>query len=92
MEEILLAIFIISIKFGISVIILKTLPENKNKLLMFRYFLLITIKNLLIFALVIYYIQQSQYDSILFYGALLVSYIVYLPLELNYTRKYFAKK
>lgn len=92
MIEIVLAVFIISIKFGISVIILKTLPEKISKNSLFRYFLLITTKNLLIFAIVIYYMQQKEYDNILFYGALFVSYIVYMPFEFNYTRKFFLRQ
>jgi hypothetical protein len=89
MIEIVIAIVVISLKFILSVVILKTLPFQKSNLAMFRYFLLITIKNLIIFAIVIYFIQQSQYDKNLFYIALFISYILYLPFELNYTRKFF---
>lgn len=92
MLEIFIAIVIITIKFAISVVILKTLPHNKNKLAIFRYFILITLKNLIIFVLAIYSVQHSTLDKNTFYIALFVSYILYLPLELNYTRKFFKVK
>lgn len=92
MFEIFLAVLIIGIKFGISVMILNTLPDGMNKTLLLRYVILILTKNLLIFALVIYFMQQSEYDKVLFYMSLGAAYIVFLPFEFNYTRKYFLKK
>ncbi len=89
MIEVIIAVVVISLKFALSVIILKTLPYKKNNLAMFRYFLLITLKNLIIFAIVIYMIQQSELNKELFYISLFGSYILYLPFELNYTRKFF---
>ncbi len=92
MIEISLAFVIITIKFIISVVIIKTLPNKHTKTSIFRYFMLITTKNLLIFALVIYFIQQSTtLDKEFFYIALFVAYILYIPFELNYTRKFFKQ-
>ena len=89
MIEIIIAIVVITLKFAISVVILKTLPYNRSNTAIFRYFMLITTKNLLILAIVIYLIQQSDFDKELFYIALFIAYILYLPFELNYTRKFF---
>lgn len=91
MLEISLAFIIITIKFIVSVVIIKTLPNTHSKTSVFRYFMLITTKNLLIFAVVIYFIQQSSLDKELFYIALFVAYIFYIPFELNYTRKFFKQ-
>jgi len=92
MLEIFIAFVIITIKFIVSVIIIRTLPNTHSNTSVFRYFMLITTKNLLIFALVIYFIQQSTtLDKELFYIALFVAYIFYIPFELNYTRKFFKQ-